>query len=494
MARQGVNFTEGPIFSHISTLSITSAIGLFAIFAVDLVDVFFIAMLGEPELAAAVGFAGTALFFGAAICIGLAIAVATVVAQAVGEESIRQAPDSVPDSVPGILKKGSTSSPASVRLATHGLTFIIMMTTPTMIISLIYAPWLIGLMGAEGQTLEFAVHYFRIVGSALPILGIAMASTSLLRAVGEAKLAMWATIIGGLVNAILDPLLIFGLSLDLTGAAIASVISRCTVAGFAIYFIAIRHNLLQMPDWSRFGSDIRQLTGIAIPSLITNLAGPFGAAYATTQMARFGTDAVAAAAVIGRISPVAFAGLYGLSGAVGPVASQNMGAKQWRRVRQTLLSSGVFVSLYVVPVAIGMFLIQDVLVDVFDLEAEAAELLHFYCTFIVISYWLFGLQLAANPFFTALRHPGFATISNIGRDLCLGIPLIYLGSSWFGAPGVLAGQAIGNMIAGVTAFSIALWLSRRVEKGLSIDLPFIALKQRWHFHRAVVPGVQHRGD
>lgn len=499
MSKQGVNYTEGPIFSHISTLSITSAIGLFAIFAVDLVDVFFIAMLGEPELAAAVGFAGTALFFGAAICIGLAIAVATVVAQAVGEESIQEvadkneaiAPDFDQDSYPDTVPN---PAPSSMRLATHGLTFIIMLTTPAMIISLIYAPWLIGLMGAKGQTLELAVHYFRIVGSALPILGMAMAATSLLRAVGEAKLAMWATIIGGLVNAVLDPLLIFGFSLDLTGAAIASVISRCTVAGFAIYFIAVRHNLLQKPDWSRFGSDIRQLTGIAIPSLITNLAGPFGAAYATTQMARFGTDAVAAAAVIGRITPVAFAGLYGLSGAVGPVASQNMGAKQWHRVRQTLLSSGVFVSLYVVPVAIGMFLIQDILVDVFELEAEAAELLHFYCTFIVISYWLFGLQLAANPLFTALRHPGYATVSNIGRDLCLGIPLVYLGSSGFGAPGVLAGQAIGNMIAGVMAFSIALWLTSRVEKGLSINLPFIAFKQRWHFHRPVVPGVQHRGD
>lgn len=500
MSKPGVNYTQGPIFSHISTLSITSAIGLFAIFAVDLVDVFFIAMLGEPELAAAVGFAGTALFFGTAICIGLAIAVATLVAQAVGEESVHEARNSntdlgsTPEPRPDNPVTSLQGSPASVRLATHGLTFVILITTPAMIISLIYSPWLISLMGATGQTLEMAVHYFRIVGSAIPILGIAMAASSLLRAVGAAKLAMWATIMGGLVNAALDPILIFGLSLNLTGAAIASVVSRTTVAGFALYFILDRHKLLQWPEWSRFIGDIRQLTGIAIPSLITNLAGPFGAAYATTQMARFGTDAVAAAAVIGRITPVAFAGLYGLSGAVGPVASQNVGARQWSRVRQTLLSSGTFVSLYVIPVAIGMFLIQDLLVGIFELQAAAAELLRFYCTFIVISYWLFGLQLAANPLFTALRHPGFATISNIGRDLCLGIPLVYLGSSWFGAPGVLAGQAIGNMIAGVVAFSIALWLTHRVDKGLSIDLPFVAFKQRWHFHRAVVPGVQHRGD
>ena len=479
MAHLGTSYTEGPIFKHISNLSITSAIGLFAIFAVDLVDVFFIALLGEPELAAAVGFAGTALFFGAAICIGLAIAVSTVVAQAVGEESVQGA-----DAQP----------PNSVRFATHGLLAIVLISVPLTILSLIYAPWLLSLMGAKGLTLEMATHYFRIVGAALPVLGIAMAGTSLLRAVGEAKLSMWATIIAGLVNAMLDPILIFALSMNLTGAAIASVISRFTVAGMALYFIAGRHKLLQKPEWARFPADVKQLSAIAIPSLITNLAGPFGAAYATTQMARFGTDAVAAAAVIGRMTPVAFAGLYGLSGAVGPVASQNMGAKQWHRVRQTLLSSGLFVTLYVVPVAIGMFLLKDLLVSVFDLQDQAADLLRFYCTFIVISYWLFGLQLAANPLFTALRHPGYATISNIARDLCLGIPLVYLGSSWFGAPGVLGGQAIGNMLAGIIAFSVALWLTSRVEKGLSIDLPFKAIKNTWHFHRAVVPGVQHRGD
>jgi Na+-driven multidrug efflux pump len=190
---------------------------------------------------------------------------------------------------------------------------------------------------------------------------------------------------------------------------------------------------------------------------------------------------------------VAFAGLYGLSGAVGPVASQNVGAAQWHRVRQTLVSSGLFVTLYVLPVAVGMFLLRNTLVEVFELQAEAAALLQFYCTFIVVSYWLFGLQLAANPLFTALRHPGYATISNITRDLCLGIPLIYAGSHFYGAPGVLAGQALGNMAAGVIAYSVALWLTHRVERGRPIDLPIPAMKQRWHFHRALAPGVQQRG-
>ena len=464
-------YTQGSVFAHISTLSVTSAIGLFAIFIVDLVDVFFIALLGAPELAAAVGFAGTGLFFGAAVSIGLAIATSTVVAQAIG-----------------------AGDENASRLATHGLLYSLCWTIPLAIIAFIHAETLLSLLGARDETLSLAAGYFRIVFTSLPVLGIAMSATSLLRSVGAARLSMMATIIGGIVNAVLDPLFIFGFSLDLTGAAMASVISRCTVAAFAVWYVHHQHGMLTRPQPFKFFKDVRQLNGIAVPSLITNLAGPLGAAWATFNMARFGTEAVAAAAVIGRITPVAFAGLYGLSSAVGPVASQNVGAKQWHRVRESLTSAGRFVVLYVLPVTLLLWFLKDILTALFALDGEAASLLQFYCTFIVASYLLFGLQLAANPLFTSLRHPGYATISNIGRDLCLGIPLVTLGSLLFGAKGVLAGQALANATAGVVAYLVALWLTHRQENGQSIALPLSALARRWHFHREVAPGVQHRGD
>jgi len=302
---------------------------------------------------------------------------------------------------------------------------------------------------------------------------------------------MWATIVGGLVNAVLDPIFIFGMSMGLTGAAIASVISRFSVAAVAMYSVLRKHQLLVSVQPDRFVADVRALTGIVLPSLITNLSAPLSSAYATAQMARFGTDAVAAASVIGRITPVAFAGLYGLSGSVGPIASQNYGAGLYHRIEETLIASLKFCFAYVLPVSALLFLLQGWLIRVFDLQGEAADLVSFYATFIVLSYAVFGLQLAANPVMNALRHPGFSTISNIARDLLLAVPLVGLFAGWFGARGVLAGQAMANAIAGVVAFAVALWLIKRVERGLSIDLPW--MRNSWHHHRAVAPGVQHRG-
>ena len=182
-------YTTGSIFKHLSTLSITSAIGLFAIFLVDLVDVFFISILGEAELAAAVGFAGIALFLGASVCIGIAVSLSTVVAQALGAADDSEAK----------------------RLASNGLFYTLLWTVPTTALTLYYAPDLLALVGASGRTLELAVMYFRTVGISLPILGFAMAGSSLLRSVGDAKMSMWSTLSGGIVNAILDPIFIFTL-------------------------------------------------------------------------------------------------------------------------------------------------------------------------------------------------------------------------------------------------------------------------------------------
>jgi putative MATE family efflux protein len=462
-------YTNGPIFVHVVSLSMTSAIGLFAIFIVDLVDVFFISILGESELAAAVGFAGIGLFLGAAVCIGISIGISTVVAQSLG----------------------AAEEDEAKRFATNGLLYTLVWTVPTTIATMYYAPELLALVGAKEKTLELAVMYFRIVGLSLPLLGFAMAGTSLLRAVGDAKMSMWSTLIGGLVNAVLDPIFIFTFKMGLSGAAIASVFSRLTVAAVAMYGVFRKHELYATTNLRSFLSDAKQLNGIVIPSLITNLSGPIGSAFATAQMAKFGTDAVAAASVIGRITPVAFAGLYGLSGAVGPIASQNFGAGNYQRVRQTLIESFKFSCMYVIPVAIFIYLLQHQLVETFGLKDEAAELLEFYATYIVISYLLFALQLAANPIFTALRHPGFSTISNMARDLLLAIPLIYTGALYFDARGVLAGQAAANAIAGVLTFAVALWLTRRVENGQSIDIG--SLSTRWHHYRAIAPGVQHRG-
>lgn len=83
MAEQA-KFLEGNLFRHIAVMSVTSSVGLMAVFAVDFIDMVFISMLGKAELAAAVGYAGAILFFTGSFGIGMAIACGAQVARALG--------------------------------------------------------------------------------------------------------------------------------------------------------------------------------------------------------------------------------------------------------------------------------------------------------------------------------------------------------------------------------------------------------------------------
>src|SRR5690606_6365693 len=91
---------------------------------------------------------------------------------------------------------------------------------------------------------------------------------------------------------------------------------------------------------------MRSYFSIAFPAVLTNLSTPIGLAYVTYVMASFGDEAVAGQAIVGRIQPVAFAGLFALSGAIGPIAAQNLGALQFPRIFETLHKSLIFVLIY----------------------------------------------------------------------------------------------------------------------------------------------------
>ena len=78
-------FLEGNLLRHITVMSLTSSLGLMAVFAVDFIDMVFISMLGKAELAAAIGYAGAILFFTTSFGIGMAIAAGALVALTDGE-------------------------------------------------------------------------------------------------------------------------------------------------------------------------------------------------------------------------------------------------------------------------------------------------------------------------------------------------------------------------------------------------------------------------
>lgn len=416
---------------HVLVMSATGGVGLVAVFFVDLANLLYISMLGQQELAAAVGYAATAMFFTFSVCIGLSIAATAVTARAFGAKDTEAA---------------HMNAGASMIIALAASTVMTALLFP------FFSPML-GLLGAAGRTHEIALVFMQIVMPSVPILALGMCGAALLRARGDARRAMYVTLVSAFAAAIIDPLLIFGLGLGVNGAAIATVIVRLIMLMIALHGLVVVHKMLAMPDARHFRLMLRPFTAIAMPAVLTQIATPVGNAYVTSAIATFGDDAVAGWAIIGRIIPLAFAGLFSLSGAVGPILAQNLGAGLHARLMTTMRDSLLVSAIYTMAMWALLAALSGPLVALFGATGDAAMLLRFFCLFVAGSFMFNGALFVANAAFNNLGFPVYSTLFNWGRATLGVIPFVHFGMAW-GPEGVLAGWGIGAVAFGLLSIIV----------------------------------------
>lgn len=441
-------FLEGNLFRHISVMSLTASVGLMAVFVVDFVDMIFISMLGKAELAAAIGYAGAILFFTSSFGIGMAIAAGALVSRALGAGD-------------GELAR---------RRATNTLIYGILFGVIFAGVVWSNLEYLSALMGASGETLDLSVSYLAIIIPSLPLLIFGMVGSAILRAYGDARRAMMATVWGGVVNAVLDPILIFGLDLELTGAALASVAARCAIAWFGIMPLIRHHQALSAPR--DVAHDLMPVAAIAAPAILTQLATPIGQAYVTRSMAEFGEAAVAGMAIIGRMTPIAFGVIFALSGALGPIIGQNAGGGRPDRVREAMRDAMLFMGLVVIFVTGILFAIREPIAALFEADGITLELIFLFCGPLALAFFFNGVIFASNAAFNNLGHPFYSTWINWGRHTLGTIPLVIVGAAWFGAPGVLIGQAVGGIVFAAIAWGLTRKVLADVDGTKGENAPF----------------------
>ncbi|MGY0398961.1 MAG: MATE family efflux transporter [Ostreibacterium sp.] len=429
MSNQTARFVTGSTWRHVIVMTLTSSIGLMALFLVDLIDLYFLNLLGEQEMAAAVGFSGQLLFYVTALSIGFLIALGVLVSQRIGAKRINAAKRIVASSL--------VISTILIILVSSGLLF--------------YLTDILTFMGAKGHTLKLAETYSVILLPSSAILIIGMVSSAVLRAVGDAKRSMNATLIAAAVNLIFDPLLIFYFDMGIAGAAWASVLARCVMMGYAVYCAIVIHKMLTWPSLSGIIKDLAPIIKLAGPAMLTNLATPIGSTFVMTTIAKYGDAAVAAYATIGRIIPVAFSILFALSGAISPIIGQNYGAKAFDRVREVYNNAIIFSIIVVLIVSIIVFIGKSYLLNLFHLSGDAGQLLTLFCSGLTLFFIADGILFSTNSAFNSLGFPLYSTFFNYAKFFLGVIPAVYILSNFYGAKGVIIGQAIGPIFVTIMA-------------------------------------------
>ncbi len=443
MTTHEAKFTKGSTLRHVAVMTATGSVGLMAIFVVDFLNLFYISRLGEQDLAAAIGYAGTFLFFTTSVCIGITIAGTALVSRSIGARRRAE----------------------SRRLATSSLVFTTAVVGVLAVATLPPLSVILGWFGASGRTHDVAWRFLVIVTPSTPILGIGMACSGLLRAAGDAKRSMYVTLAGGIVAAVLDPLLIFGFGLGVDGAAIVSVLSRVALAWVGLHGSIKVHDQLARPTLADAMRDARPLAAIAVPAVLANIATPIGNAFVTAAIARYGDSAIAGYAVIGRIQPLAFGAVFAMSGSVGPILGQNFGARRFDRVRRTVTESFLLTFAYCLTMWGLLALVQEPIARVFSVSGGGAELIHFYCDYVAGTFAFIGAVFVGNAVYNNLGFPTLSTVFNWSRATLGTIPFVWVGARYFGANGVVAGQGLGGVVFGIlTIFACYRILGRLAER------------------------------
>jgi len=432
-ARTPGRFTQGPTMRHVLVMSLTSGIGLIAIFLVDFLSLMYVSWLGSTEKTAAVSFASIVLFFLMSANIAMMITISALASKALG----------------------AGNRPDARRLAGSG---VLVSAAAGLALSIALFPFVdpvLAALGATGETAAIARGYLLIVLPSNGLLAWGMGYSAVLRAAADARRAMWVTMSGGIATAVLDPLLIFGLGLDVTGAAISVVVSRLIYIAVGYQGAVTRHDLVARPSGAALAADIAPIAGIALPAMLTNLATPASSAVLARVMSGYGVGAVAAAGVIDRIVPLAFGGLFALAGSIGPVLGQNWGARLFGRMHQILKDAMVCTLVYVAVMWLTLALVRDAVVATFHLKAEAADIVRFFCLVSGPGWVCVGLLFCANAAFNNLGFPLRATAINWGRATFGTLPFALLGAHLAGPQGVLAATLAASAIFGIGAMLMA---------------------------------------
>ncbi len=435
-------FTEGSILRHVLVMTLTGSIGLVAIFVVDFLSLLYISWLGDANLTAGVGFATQILFFFLSVNIGLTIAIGALVGRALGEGNRAKAQ----------------------RLSASGFVHSCVIS---IVITAVAMPWrsdLLMLLGARGEALTAADTFLLITLPSNVLLAAGMAFSGVLRAVGDAKRAMYVTLFGAIATAIADPILIFGFGMGLKGAAITTCLSRFVIMAAGFHGAVFKHGLVARPERRHSMEDVAPMLTIAGPAILTNLAAPVATSYMLSVFATFGEPIVAAFAIIDRVTPVAFGFLYALSGSVGSIMAQNYGAKNMARVRRTLFDCFGVTIVYTLSVWVLLYLAAPSVNSIFKAQGATADLVSFFCTWGAAAWLFLGLIFVSNAAFNNLGFPILSTLFNWGRATLGTIPFVTYGAAHGGPQGALVGMIAGAALFGTAAVSTAYLSVRRLAK------------------------------
>lgn len=420
---------KDPVPQTLKKMTIPMIYGMILLMAFNLVDTFFVSLLGTQPLAA-ISFTFPITFTVISLTIGLGIGTAAVIGRLLG-----------------VGDKESAKNNATSSLYLSAIIVVVLSLIGYFFIDEIFL-----LLGASKEILPLIHDYMDIwfLGSVC-LIG-PMIGNAILRAEGDTKTPSIIMGGAGLINAILDPILIFGFgpvpAMGIEGAAIATVISWLFGTALVLHILAKKRQLIHSKPFPFhvFISSCKCILKIGLPAAGANMLTPIAAAILTAIAATFGEEAVAAFGVGSRIESIASIVILALSMTLPAFISQNFGANKMERVKASYITAIKFVMFWQILIHLMLVLLAPYISGMFAKEKAVADLIVLFIWILPLGYGLQGIIILTNSSFNALHKPMITLMLSVIRLFVCYVPIAYAGSVYFGLTGFFIGGVIGNLL------------------------------------------------
>ena len=330
-------------------------------------------------------------------------------------------------------------------------------------------PTLVRLFGGSDVTLPYAVQYGRIYVLGSVFVLVVMGMNPFITTQGFAGTSMLTTVIGAVINIVLDPIFIFVFDMGVAGAAIATVLSQAVSAVWILRFLTGRKTILRLKARNMLlqGKIILPCLALGISSFVMVSTESILSVSFTSSLSRYGGDvAVGAMTILSSVMQFAMLPLQGIAQGAQPISSYNYGARNADRVRQTFWLLLRVCLVYSMVLWAGIMLFPRGFAGIFTPDAElldfTARALRIYCAML----FLFGIQIACQMTFVSIGNAPCSILVAVLRKFVLLLPLIFLLPSLL--PDKVTAVYLAEPVADVIAVTCtALLFSRQFKKALA---------------------------
>ena len=313
---------------------------------------------------------------------------------------------------------------------------------------------LLTLLGADNHTMPHAFRYYIVLAVCAPIMVLSFIHSSLVRCEGMSTESMVGTVLGAVINIILDPILISVVGMGAMGAAVATVIGYfCSVLYFLWLLHKKSHCLSVNPALCRVsGGELRQILGVGVTAALSNLMQSLCVIVVNQFLLPYGNDKIAAMGIVLKVNMIAQLVLTGFAFGGVPLFGYLYGARRQDEMKKLVrFCLGFLCALSLVLTAI-LCLFASPLMGAFVKDAAmiaaGAEMLRWQAASTVFA----GIVLLLTVLFQAVGKVGPSFVLSISRQGVVFVAALLVCVKLFAYNGVLMGQAVADVISALIAF------------------------------------------